>query len=332
MTVDFIRPLAPAERKAFIEAIARDSSLHAPFIVLVIASCAIATFGLIANSAAVIIGAMIVAPLMSPITAFAFGVVNADPRVTRGSLTTLAVGVALALAISTILSFVTGVPNYGSEILARGAPTLLDLGVALAAGFVAAYARVRSEISATLAGTAIAVALMPPVCTIGIGLAHFDATLARGAALLFVTNLLGIAFACMLAYALTGFASWERARAGLAWIAILVAVVAIPLGVSFARLLNQSRLEHAFQSALTGGTVTFRRVTIVATEFDWLDSPPSVELTVRAAEPITSTQVRLLEAYAKRETGVPFRLIFDVEPVVRVTGTTSSVATPTPPN
>ncbi len=85
-----------------------------------------------------------------------------------------------------------------SEVLSRSKPNLLDLGIAIAASGISGYAKVNSKISASVAGTAIAVALMPPICVIGLGLAKFDLSLSLGATLLYLTNFLGISLACML--------------------------------------------------------------------------------------------------------------------------------------
>ena len=82
-----------------------------------------------------------------------------------------------------------------SEMLARGNPSLLDAGVALVSGLVAAYATARKGIPAALAGVAIAAALMPPICTVGLGIAFRNANLALGAGLLFLTNIIFIIFA-----------------------------------------------------------------------------------------------------------------------------------------
>lgn len=86
------------------------------------------------------------------------------------------------------------------EVLARSEPTLLDLGIAIAAGGISGYAKVEPKVSSSLAGTAIAVALMPPVCVIGLGLSQADWSLSLGATLLYLTNLLGITLSCMLVF------------------------------------------------------------------------------------------------------------------------------------
>jgi uncharacterized membrane protein len=116
-----------------------DAALSQSYVVLTIASCAIATLGLIENSVAGIIGAMIVAPLITPIQAFALAALDGDAPVVRRALVTAGVGALLAVVVSSALAVVTAIPTYGSEIVARTRPTLLDLAIAVAAGAVTGF-------------------------------------------------------------------------------------------------------------------------------------------------------------------------------------------------
>lgn len=298
--------------------LAAGARLTANYLALVAASCAIATFGLLENSAAVIIGAMIVAPLMSVIQAIAFGALQGSVRTMLRGAVTLAVGVVGALLFAALLSRAVGITEFGSEILGRTRPTLLDLGIALAAGAIGAFARVRSEIANTLAGTAIAVALMPPLCVAGIGIASADWSIARGAALLFVTNLFGITLASMVVFFLAGV---EKKRAGtaIAWTVGLTALIAVPLAYGFETLAREAALQSALRTALATQTVTFRHAQLVDVSFDWLSSPPVATLLVRSATPISPHEVALLEAFAQRKTGQKFRLVLDVAQYQTVT-------------
>jgi len=301
-----------------VDEIAREADLDRPFVALAAASCAIATFGLLANSAAVIIGAMLIAPLMTPIVALAFALVRGSLPVARRALVTLAAGAALSIAMSALLAKLFDLAVAGPEILARSHPNLLDLGVALAAGAIAGYARVRKSVAASVGGAAIAVALMPPLCVVGIGLALGEGELAYGALLLFATNLIGITFACAAVFALGGFAT-HHARRAILTAAVLVAIVAVPLGFATARLIEQSRVEAVLRQALLTDTVTFKRVRLVSASVDWLAAPVRVELLVRASTPVTPTQVRFLQAFAERRTGRALNLVVDVAPLQTVT-------------
>ncbi|HUN29478.1 MAG TPA: DUF389 domain-containing protein [Alphaproteobacteria bacterium] len=305
-----------------------DGHFSLDFGVLSLASAAIATFGLLENSVAVIIGAMIVAPLTRPIGALAFAAIDGDPRGLRRAALTLALGSGIAIAFAILVTRLFALPTLGSEITSRSQPDLLDLGVALAAGAVAGFARIRPSIAGAVAGTAIAVALMPPLCVVGIGIAHLNGTLALGSLLLFLTNLFGIMLASMIVFVVAGYAHVLRARSGLLWTALALAVIVVPLALSTGQLLRQARLESELRSALLSGTVTFHRADLLGASFDWVASPPLAHLLVRSQEPISPGQVRALEAFAKAHTGTDFKLVLDVSPITRVEDEPSPSPTP----
>jgi uncharacterized hydrophobic protein (TIGR00271 family) len=303
--------------------LAKDGLLTFDFIALTLASCAIATFGLLENNAAVIIGAMIIAPFIAPLGSIAFGILEGEALLVRRGVVTLVAGSLASVALAAVLSRIMFLPSVGSEILARSQPNALDLGVALAAGLIAAFAKARPSIAGTVAGTAIAVALMPPICVVGIAIAHGMMPLARGALLLYITNLLGIMLASMIVYVFSGYVHIRRAGHGLLWTAVAVAAILIPLITSTSELIRQARLESTLRTALLNGTVTFQRVELIRSDFNWVASPPEVRLLVRSAQPITPTQVQLLEAFALRKTHTQFKFIFEVTPVLDVEDTTT---------
>ncbi|HEY9881252.1 MAG TPA: DUF389 domain-containing protein [Leptolyngbyaceae cyanobacterium] len=296
-----------------------ESLINATYLILITGSCAIATFGLIANSTAVIIGAMIIAPLMVPIRSLAFGAMEGNVLLFRKGFTSVAVGTLLAVVLAWILGVIVGIPSFGSEVLSRSQPTLLDLGIAVAAGGISGYAKVQPKVSGSLAGTAIAVALMPPVCVIGLGLSQADWSLSLGAALLYLTNLLGITLSCMLTFLLSGYTPLREARKALLWAVALTSILLVPLGIGFAELVRQAQLESSIQAALVNRTVTFQRIEILNIDTNWLTYPPQVRLGVRAQDPVTPKQVQLLEAFLEQEMGQPFTLIFTVSRVEEVT-------------
>ncbi|MBE9012583.1 DUF389 domain-containing protein [Pseudanabaenaceae cyanobacterium LEGE 13415] len=310
----------PAQLQVLVTDLQTESKLDEIYILLIVGSCAIATFGLLSNSAAVIIGAMIVAPLMLPIRGLALGALIGDLTLFSQGAISVLVGTGLAMLISCLIGIIVALPTYGSEVLARSEPTLLDLGIAVTAGAISGYAKAEPRIAGSLAGTAIAVALMPPVCVIGLGLAATDWSLSLGATLLYVTNLLGITLSCMLAFLLAGYTRFRHARRALTWATILTVLLLIPLGVSFARLVRQAELQYNLEQALLNRTVTFQRLELLSTEVDWLSDPPTVRLNVRARDSVTPKQVQLLEEFISREMRQPFRLVIEVGQVQEVRG------------
>ncbi len=165
------------------------------YYVLTILSCVIATTGLLQGSTATIIGAMIVAPLMTPILAFSLGVIWGDLALIKTSISSLFKGIIIAILISAAIAYIVPVPILSQEIISRTRPTLFDIIVAFASGLVGAYGNANKKIVSTLTGIAIAVALMPPLCTIGIGIGKLNLEITRGASILFLINLVCISLA-----------------------------------------------------------------------------------------------------------------------------------------
>lgn len=180
------------------------------YYVLLILSCLIATFGLYNNSPATIIGAMIVAPLMGPILGFSAGMLWGSWKVIWEAVTTLFKGIALVLFITSLMTYLIPFIEITSEMAARSHPSLADIVIALACGSIGAYAYVNNKVSSAIPGVAISVALMPPLCTIGIGLGlvlkqllaglPLDWQLTQGAILLFLVNLVGISLAASVVF------------------------------------------------------------------------------------------------------------------------------------
>lgn len=235
------------------QAVERGSIPAFSFYFMLAMSAVIATFGLLANSAAVIIGAMIVAPLMNPIIAISYGLVAGKGSLILRSLLTILTGTILTISVAILFTEAIGWKLAGSEIISRMRPTLLDLGVALAAGAAAAFAYTRPGVSSALAGIAIAVALVPPLCTVGIALtlgqeASADVGLAidnfsaRGPFLLFLTNLLGIIFAGSLVFFLQYYRRRILAVLILALTLGSLAIVVPPLGISMDNLLIRNQV------------------------------------------------------------------------------------------
>jgi len=207
----WVKPLSP-ERRGEVQVQLREASRpDFGFFLLVVLSCIIATQGLLVDSAAVIIGAMLVAPLMSPIIGIGLASITGDEQTLRNAVSALVRGAFLAILMSFIIAYLNRYLPFvvllelPSEILARTHPGPIDLGVALAGGTAAAFALAMPDISAALPGVAIATALMPPLCTIGIGLAMGRWEVAAGATLLFITNAIAIAFAASLVFYTLGF-------------------------------------------------------------------------------------------------------------------------------
>ena len=233
--------------------LSNDACWNINYIFCTVCACLISTLGLISNSTAVIIGAMLIAPLMLPLRSLAFAACEEDFRLFRKGLLAIIGATILSLFLSYFLGVIISIPEAGSEILSRTKPNLIDLGIAISAGGMSGFAKIRTGISDTLAGTAIAVALMPPLCVVGLALSQGYYPYALGAFLLYVTNLLGISLACMLIFIFSGY---TKINSALGWTSAFTALLLLPLGASFFQLIQQRQLETEIIRQLTRETIT----------------------------------------------------------------------------
>ena len=220
-------------------------------------STIIATLGLLSNSAAVIIGAMIVAPLMGPIVGMAYSTAMGNRKLLRRSSFTVLKGIILAIVVSWIVASIIGLETVDTEIMSRVKPTLIDFGIAMAAGAAGAFANTRRSISSALPGVAIAVALVPPLSVVGIGLAQGDRSIAFGALLLFLTNLICIVFFGSLVFLFQSYGNIERAKKGLVLSTAVMILLGIPLTVSMRELIIKKNVRHEIENFILYKTQTF---------------------------------------------------------------------------
>ena len=204
----------------------------------------IASLGLISNSTAVVIGAMIVAPLMDPILSLAFGLAVSDGKLIRRSAVTIGFGVLAVIGTAALISLGLGISHVQSEITGRTSPNLIDLGIAIAAAVAGSFSMTRKQLSNSIAGVAIAVALVPPLCVSGIGLtlgaemvavfgrgtvAGLTNQIAEGSFLLFLANLIGITVTSLVVFLLQRYGSFRSCwRNLLVWLGLL-GLLSLPL-------------------------------------------------------------------------------------------------------
>lgn len=166
-----------------------------PYFFMNILATIIASFGLLANSPAVVIGAMIIALLLGPIIGMGLGVADQDKKLLNKSFLTLLYGCFGVFMSSFIIGAINKDIPFGSEILNRTSPNLFDLMIALASGIAGAYATIKPNLNTGIVGVAISTALVPPLSSAGILIARGEYTLGIGALLLVFTNMVAIQFA-----------------------------------------------------------------------------------------------------------------------------------------
>jgi uncharacterized hydrophobic protein (TIGR00271 family) len=226
------------------------------FFFLILLSAGIATYGLLQNSGAVIIGAMLVAPLMSPIVAMAMSMVRGRVQSLGLAAQATAQGVLLAISVAAVLTFFSPIKAPTGEIMGRVSPNTLDLSIAFLSGAAGAYAMSRRSIASALPGVSIAVALVPPLAVVGYGLATADLSISVGALLLFLTNLVTIVFAASLVFIALDFLttekqSWGEIVRGLKINLLFLVVVLLILGWVTYKTVAEQRKLRAINDVLT---------------------------------------------------------------------------------
>ena len=293
-------PLVPRasseEFEELFKLLRENATIRGPYLVMMILSATIATFGLFANSSPVIIGAMILAPIITPIVSFSMGMVRYDVSMLKKGLGTIAAGTFAALFFAALVSFIIPLQIITPQIEARLSPTLLDMGIAVASGIAAGYAHAKEEIAKSLAGVAIAVALVPPLSVAGIGIGWLNWQVFSGAILLYLTNLAGIILFAGITFLLLGFAPFKRAKMGLIYTLVIVILLGVPLSLSFDRIQQEANITGALEGTSIRDVV-LRDVQVRFAE------PMVVSLKLVGSDAITAERLELIKEKIEEKIG-----------------------------
>lgn len=202
-----LRSIEEYDKAKAVKSIIKDSTPDFDYYLMLILSTLMATLGLLAGSETTVIGAMLLAPLLAPTLGLALGVSMSESSLISRSFGTIVRSSLVAVLSAVIASFLFALSSFdggalNDTILSRTSPSLLYFMIAAISGFAVAYASVRPDLSESLPGVAIAVALIPPLSVVGIGIAGGGIKLVSGALLMFLINVAGIVFAAMVAYSL----------------------------------------------------------------------------------------------------------------------------------
>lgn len=311
-----------------------------PFWTVLLLSGAIATLGLILNSTAVVIGAMLVAPLLGPLLGLSLALAVGDGRLFVQTAATVLLGAAGIVGVAAVLTLALPFETVTDEIASRTRPTTLDLGIAVFSGLAGAVVTASREarLSASIPGVAVAVALVPPLGVAGFGVATAQWGIARGSLLLFGANLAGIVLSGMLVFFLIGMhrapvvqaaREWHRSggATGLAarisdarWldrlpglaspltrgllVGAFMAAVAIPLTSSLVQIVRETRVARAVDAAeaqLRDDAQAF----VIDHEITYGDASSSVRLRVATTAWITDEEEEALSEAMTRRAGEP---------------------------
>lgn len=286
------------DQDAVIESIRGETMLTSHYVFMTMMSAGIAVLGLLLSSPAVVIGAMLLSPLMSPIIGAGFAMATGDVAWLRRCLRALAIGSALAIGFCALIVVLSPLQTVTEEIAARTRPNLFDLLVALFSALAGGYATIRGKMG-TIVGVAIATALMPPLAVVGFGLATFNWTVFGGALMLFVTNLMTIAFTAAIMARLYGFRSRltdKQNRLQDVIIAFGFVLLAVPLALSLRTIAWEANASRQIRATIAEAFVEDARIDQLEINFN--SAPIRIEaaiLTPRFAQQADSDIARRLE-------------------------------------
>jgi uncharacterized hydrophobic protein (TIGR00341 family) len=233
-----------ATREELYNQIEKGAHLNSNYIVLVMLSTVVAAIGLLENNIAVIIGAMVIAPLLGPNLALSFAATLGDVTLMRNSLFTNLVGLTLALALSIAIAWIWPIGSFNAEIMARTNVGFDSVILALASGAAAALS-LSTGLASALVGVMVAVALLPPTATLGMMLASMQMELAAGAALLLAVNIVSVNLSANLVFLIKGVRprTWiekRQAQQSVRWVGLFwtVALVMLLLAVYLRNLVG----------------------------------------------------------------------------------------------
>ncbi|MEG6586384.1 TIGR00341 family protein [Dendrosporobacter sp. 1207_IL3150] len=306
------------------------------FFGMVILSCTVATYGLLSNSTAVVIGAMLIAPLMGPILGGALAVATNSNDLIKVSAKAEALGAVTAVVLAALLTLVLPRAELTSEVLARTTPTILDLVVALASGAAGTFAMCVRPQGATLPGVAIATALMPPLCVVGIGLAKQDFAVMGGAFLLFLANMIAINVAAIAMFEFAGFSSDlcenecdnnisnNFAKYRMTYPIALLIIISLPLAYIMYKTYNQANIEKTIRSSLVESLdMIAPQSSLISLNYTEQDNNFNIDAAIRTTKTIVPENIRQMENLLELRLGKTVVVSADVFLVQKVNDKTN---------
>ena len=258
----------------------------------------IITLGIIIDSTAVVIGGMLIAPLVWPILAISLGITMGRSQLLQKSMFTLLKSILVILIVSVLIGLI--VPDLvieNIEYLSRTSPTLFELLIGLAAGFIGAFIIAYPKMGSAIAGVVVAAAIVPPIATIGLSLSKGDFGAVGGASLLLISNLIAITFAASILFLISNFRSQseqaeEKRKSGFRWTMLLLVIIIIPLVLITKQTATEVRqitvVKDVVSSALENTSIS--EIKVVEQ-----DGFLTVTLALRSAEKITADQIEAVQ-------------------------------------
>jgi len=307
----------------------------AVYFAMLIFACLIALMGLLLNSPAVIIGAMLISPLMGPILACGLSLTSAEWALGKKAGRNLVLSVGEVVLIAIIATHLSPLREATPEIMARTNPNLMDLLIAFFSGLAGTVALASRKTAFTvLPGVAIATAVMPPLATVGYGIGTRQWAIASGAFMLFFTNLTAIVLSASLVFLLIGF----RPRVGrlgdghrllirwrIAIVAAILAVVSIPLMRTLMHAADQANIRGQVQDTLKRSLQAHGDRQLDAVNIELLKGAVAVGASIQTAQYMEPGEIEQLQSALAGRIGRPVRLRVQQLQLARKTASTEQV-------
>ena len=312
------------ERKGLKDQLTKHSGTDFDYFILLALATVIATFGLITNNTAVVIGAMILSPLMMKILTVSFAVIKDDYDLFFKALEVIIKGVGIAIIVSMVFGLFSPYQQANNEILSRTSPTLFDLGIALAAGAAAAYSTVRKEMSSSMAGVAISVAILPPLAVIGIGLSLHRPEIAFGSFLLFLTNIVAINFAAIVVFLIMGIEPFSF-KYNIAFMrqlkisGILVLLISLPLAWIMYSTIEESKVRSTITDKLTETIELYPGTGVIDSQVFFRSGYVEVQATVKSTKKFSNDEITVIRDILSRSVGRKIEFKVDVVNIDMIT-------------
>ena len=310
--------ITESARETIYQSVLDSSNLDLEYVAMLAFAGLIALFGLLQNSVAVIIGAMLISPLMNPVLAAALALILGDWILGRRAASVLAWSIGGVIALTWLVAWLTPLKQVTPEILARTNPNLLDLLVAVLAGLAGTLALRGGPVSMTIIpGVAIAVAVIPPLAVVGFSLSGQRGAMAWGGFLLFVTNLVSIMISAAVVFRLMGFAPHEDTQEGRAKLrkrmaasALVLIILAVPLIQTLRRAVNQIGLRSEVEGVIEG---VFKTGHSTITDISYSEAGKSlqVNLTLRTTQYFETPQIEAVQKALQKRFGPNTQLLVD---------------------
>lgn len=288
----FAEDLSDTEKREISVNVIYSSTLTSSYIGMNALATIVASYGLIQNSAAVIIGAMLIAPLLGPIMGISLSLTYASPVLFKGAL----ISEALAIFWAFLISFIVGVmrPDFAvtPEMLSRTAPNIMDMVIAFSGGLAGSYAILNKRLDAAVVGVAIATALVPPLATSGLLAAKGEYQLSMGSMILFITNFISILCASTIIFWANGFRYEKLEEKKWVWptrlfFIALFMVMATYLTQTFTELLQRLKFESTFKTLVREEIQSLTDIQMINLVVNPGRAKNTIDATINTSKPLT---------------------------------------------